>query len=132
VTPVGSTQSYKGQVWQVSPVIDPATRQGDARISIPYNPDLRPGGFASATIVTGAVDAPMLPESAVLSDEKGNYVYIIDKNDTAVRRDVKVGEVTDAGVAIAAGLNGDERIVQSAGGFLNPGQKVRPVRAKAE
>ena len=131
VTPVGSTRSYQGSVWQVSPVIDPATRQGDARISIPYNSDLRPGGFASATIVTGAVNAPLLPESAVLSDEKGNYVYLIDKNDTVVRRDVKVGEVTDAGVAIAEGLNGTERVVQSAGGFLNPGEKVRPVREKA-
>src|SRR3546814_5959457 len=38
VTPVGSTKNYQGQVWQVSPVIDPQTRQGDARIAIPYQP----------------------------------------------------------------------------------------------
>lgn len=131
VTPVGSTKSYQGQVWQVSPVIDPQTRQGDARIAIPYQPDLRPGGFASATIVTGAVDAPLLPESAVLSDDKGNYVYIIDQNDTVVRRPVRTGQITDEGVAIVEGLNGTERVVQSAGGFLNPGEKVRPVRQKA-
>ncbi|HEY9552329.1 efflux RND transporter periplasmic adaptor subunit, partial [Allosphingosinicella sp.] len=131
VTPVGSTKNYQGQVWQVSPVIDPQTRQGDARIAIPYQPDLRPGGFASAMIVTGAVDAPLLPESAVLSDDQGNYVYIIDKNDTVVRRPVRTGQITDEGVAIVEGLNGTERVVQSAGGFLNPGEKVRPVRQKA-
>lgn len=128
VTPVGSTESVQGQVWQVSPVIDPQTRQGDARIAIPYDPDLRPGGFAQAEIVAGAADAPLLPESAVLSDEKGNYVFVVDANGTVARRDVTVGEVTDAGVAIAQGLSGSERVVQSAGGFLNPGQKVRPVR----
>ena len=129
VTPVGSTQSFQGQVWQVSPIIDPQTRQGDARISVPYNNLLRPGGFASTEIRAGAFDAPMLPESAVQSDDKGNFVYIIDENNVAVRRDVTVGEVSDMGVAIIAGLAGNERVVQSAGAFLNPGQKVRPIRA---
>ena len=131
VTPVGSNHTYQGQVWQVSPVIDPQTRQGDARVAIPYQPDLRPGGFASATIITGAVDAPLLPESAVLSDDNGNFVYVIDKNDTVVRRPVRTGEITDRGVAIVEGLNGTERVVRSAGGFLNPGEKVRPVRETA-
>ena len=42
------------------------------------------------------------------------------------RRDVKIGQVTDAGVSILNGLNGDERIVASAGAFLTPGQKVKP------
>ena len=31
VTPVGSAKSFTGQVWQISPVIDPQTRQGTAR-----------------------------------------------------------------------------------------------------
>ena len=56
VTPVGSTQTYQGQVWQVSPVIDPQTRQGEARIAVPYNRELRPGGFAAAEIRAGTVD----------------------------------------------------------------------------
>ncbi len=126
VTPVGSSQSYQGQVWQVSPIIDAATRQGEARIAIPYNRELRPGGFAQAVIETGSSVASILPESAVLSDDRGNYVYIIDQNDTVVRRDIRIGEVTDEGITIAEGLSGDERIVESAGAFLNPGQKVRP------
>jgi HlyD family secretion protein len=131
VTPVGSTQSFTGHVWQVSPMIDPQTRQGDARIAVAYNNILRPGGFASAVIRAGAIDAPLLPESAVQSDDKGNYVYIVDQNNQTVRRDITVGDVSDEGVAVMSGLNGNERIVQSAGAFLNPGQKVRPIRAAA-
>jgi len=126
VTPVGSSQSYQGQVWQISPIIDAATRQGEARIAIPYNRDLRPGGFAQAVIEFGSSVAPILPDSAVQSDDRGNYVYIIDQNDTVVRRDVRIGDVSDQGITIIEGLNGDERIVESAGAFLNPGQKVRP------
>ena len=78
-------KSYQGSIWQVSPIIDPATRQGVARIAVPYDRDLRPGGFATASIRAGSTDAPMLPESAVLNDSQGSYVYIVDK-DNAVRR----------------------------------------------
>lgn len=132
VTPVGSTEHFQGHVWQVSPVIDPQTRQGDARVAVSFNPALRPGGFASASLSTGTVEAPLLPESAVQSDDKGNFVYIIDGKNLVVRRDVQVGQVSDAGVAIVAGLEGSERVVLSAGAFLNPGEKVQPVREAAK
>ena len=131
VVPVGSTDTFTGQVWQVSPIIDPQTRQGIARVALSYNPALRPGGFASASINVGGVQAPLLPESAVLSDGKGNFVYIVDGANKAVRRDVTVGEVSDAGVSITRGLTGTERVVLSAGAFLNPGQVVKPQLQKS-
>lgn len=126
VTPVGSQTQFSGRVWQVSPVIDPQTRQGVARIAIAYNPAIRPGGFASATIVSGTATAPMLPESAVQTDDKGHYVYIVNARDETERRNVQVGQVSDKGVAVTSGLNGNERVVASAGAFLRAGQKVRP------
>ncbi|RYE03084.1 MAG: efflux RND transporter periplasmic adaptor subunit, partial [Sphingomonadales bacterium] len=126
VTPTGSTKVFKGQVWQVSPVIDPQNRQGIARVALSYDPALRPGGFASARIVAGGVTAVILPQSAVQSDNGGNYVYIIDAKDQAVRVPVKTGEVTESGVAINSGLTGNERVVATAGAFLTPGQKVKP------
>ncbi|MFL6844195.1 MAG: efflux RND transporter periplasmic adaptor subunit [Allosphingosinicella sp.] len=131
VTPVGSPTTYQGSIWQVSPIIDPSSRQGVARIALPFSRDLRPGGFATAMIRAGAVDAPMLPESAVLNDSQGTYVFIVDKDNAVRRRPVKVGSVTDAGVVIAEGLAGNERIVQSAGPFLTEGEKIRPQRAVA-
>ena len=130
VTPVGATQSVTGQVWQVSPVIDPQTRQGIVRVAVPYSALIRPGGFAEAKIVGGVADVPLLPQSAVQSDDKGNYVYIVDGNNKVVRRDVKVGDVGDQGVTIMAGLTGQERVVLSAGAFLNPGETVVPQRTK--
>jgi len=131
VTPVGSDQSIAGTVWQVAPVIDPQTRLGDVRIAVPYSPAMRPGGFAQARITAGTADAPLLPQSAVLSDDKGNYVYVIDAKNEVERRDVQIGNVNDAGVTIASGLSGNESVVLSAGPFLNPGQKVNPKREAA-
>jgi RND family efflux transporter MFP subunit len=131
VTPVGSSRSFQGRVWQVSPVIDPQTRQGVARIAVPFDRELRPGGFASARIVAGATDAPLLPESAVMNDERGSYALVVGRDNRIVRRDVKVGDVTERGIVILEGISGNERVVYSAGAFLNPGEKVKPERLAA-
>jgi RND family efflux transporter MFP subunit len=131
VTPVGSDQQFTGSVWQVAPTIDPQSRLGEVRIAVPYNTALRPGGFAEARIEAGATTAPMLPQSAVLSDDRGNYVYIVNAKNEVERRNVKIGTVDSSGVTIAEGITGQESVVLSAGPFLNPGQKVTPRRQAA-
>jgi RND family efflux transporter MFP subunit len=131
ITPLGSDRTFSGTVWQVSPVIDPQTRQGEARIALAYNPAIRPGGFAEAKIQAGSSTAPLLPQSAVLSDEDGNYVYIVNAKNQVERRPIKIGNVDDSGVTIAEGLTGQEAVVLSAGPFLNPGQKVKPRKQAA-
>jgi HlyD family secretion protein len=128
VTPVGSPQSYQGHVWQVSPIVDLQSRQGEARILVPYQRDLRPGGFASAEIRAGSTTAPLLPESAVLTDDEGQYVLIVGRNNAVERRPIRVGTVNDRGVVVAEGLNGTEQVVESAGQFLNAGERIRPER----
>lgn len=132
VVPVGTQKAFTGQVWQVSPVISEQNRQGRVRIALAYAPELRPGGFAHATIASGTVVAPMLPESAILSDDKGSYVYIVGKGNKAERRDVVTGLVTDRGIAIVQGLTGSERVVMRAGAFLTEGETIRPVVADAQ
>jgi RND family efflux transporter MFP subunit len=131
VTPIGSTATVTGAVWQVAPVIDPQSRQGEVRIAIPYSAGIRPGGFAEARISAGSTTAPLLPQSAVLSDNDGNYVYVVNGKNEAERRNVKVGVVDESGATIVSGLNGQEMVVLSAGPFLNPGQKVNPKRQAA-
>lgn len=128
VTPIGSDHGVAGTVWQVAPVIDPQSRLGEVRIAVPYSATIRPGGFADAQITGGTTTAPVLPQSAVLSDDKGNYVYIINSKNEVERRNIQIGTVNDTGVTIAGGLSGNESIVLSAGPFLNPGQRVNPRR----
>lgn len=126
ITPTGSDQTFEGQVWQIAPTIDQTTRQGTARIALSFNPALRPGGFATARISSGSFRATVLPESAVLADAKGSYVFVVGNDKKATRRDVKTGAVTAQGIAITEGLTGSERVVLRAGGFLNPGETVNP------
>jgi RND family efflux transporter MFP subunit len=129
VTPVGTTRAFEGQIWQKSPVINEQTRQGVARIALPFDPAIRPGGFASAQVARGALVAPQLPESAIMSDDKGSFVYIVGDDNRVHRKDVTPGLVTADGIAVPQGLTGNERVVERAGQFLNDGDKVNPVTA---
>ena len=128
VTLAGSDKSFSGQVWQLSPVVDQNTRQGTARVALAFSPDLRPGGFATARIEGGTLTATVLPESAVLADAEGSFVYVVDEENKATRRAVTIARATEQGIAITDGLTGDELVVMSAGGFLNPGETVNPRR----
>lgn len=130
VIPVGTNKVLVGEIWQISPMIDADSRQGTAKISLSYDRALRPGGFASTRIKSGSSQAAVLPESAVQNDSKGSFVYIVGKDDKVVRRDVTIGSVSAAGLSITSGLNGAERVVLRAAGFLNPGQTVKPVVEK--
>lgn len=127
VRPVGSTTDYHGRIWLLDPVIDSGSRQGVARIALAYAPGLRVGAFANATIAAGAATRPVLPQSAVMVDDTGSFVYVVGADGVITRRNVKVGDVSIDGMSIMSGLNGTEKVVQSAGAFLQPGEKVKPV-----
>lgn len=131
VTPVGSQKAFAGEIWQVAPIVDPQTRQGIARIALSYDLALRPGGFATANVVSGAASVPLLPQSAVFGDANGSYVMIVGRDNKIERRPVKIGTVADSGVTIVEGLSGQEMVVKSAGAFLNPGESVKPTREVA-
>jgi len=126
VVPLGSDKQFTGSVWQVSPTIDPATRLCAVKIAIAYDSSIRPGGFGEARITAGQTTAPVLPQSAVLSDTRGTYVYVVGKGNKVQRRNITLGEVQDDGVTVVGGINGTEQIVETAGPFLNPGQEVKP------
>ncbi len=125
VRPVGSARSFEGTVWQISPVVDPQTRLGTARIALPYDPALRPGGFAGVDVRAGTISAPLLPESAIQSDNQGNYVYLVNKAGKVERRTVQTGDMSADGLPVTSGLNAGDRVVLFAGGFVNPGETVK-------
>jgi HlyD family secretion protein len=131
VTPVGTDRQFNGQIWQVAPMINQQTRQGIARIALPFDRALRPGGFASVEIKAGAMNAPVLPESAVQNSREGSFVYIVGAGNKVQRRPVKIGAVTSSGLIIAEGLDGTERVVLYAGGFLNPDEVINPKLIKS-
>ena len=128
----GVARSFAGTVWQVGAVIDPTTRQGTVRISLPTGDrDLRPGAFARADVVVGHTHGATLPQTAVLDDDDGSYVLVVDKNNKVERRRVGVSGARSAGLLVSSGLTGTERVVAIAGAFLRPGEAVTTMSSSA-
>jgi hypothetical protein len=66
----------------------------------------------------------VLPQTAVMADSNGSYVLVVNAAGRVERHAVRVSGTTEAGVIIAAGLTGTERVVATAGGFLRDGEAV--------
>jgi RND family efflux transporter MFP subunit len=123
----GTTRVYPGQVRLLGAVIDPQTRLGMARVSLTPDPNLRPGAFARAEVTVSNADRAVLPQTAVLTDDKGSYVLIVNAQHKIERRTVRVSGMVQNGVTIAEGITGKEQVVATAGAFLQEGELVNPV-----
>lgn len=128
----GTSRAYPGRVRLLGAVIDPQTRLGLVRVSLAPDANLRPGAFARAEVTVSNADRIVLPQTAVLSDDKGSYVLIVDAQNKVQRRPVHVSGIIANGVTIADGLNGKEHVVATAGAFLQEGEVVNPVVKSAD
>ena len=120
----GVAKSFTGTIWQIGAIIDAGTRQGTVRVLLPADQNLRPGSFARADIEVGSTTGVLLPQTAVLSDEHGNYVLVVGSDNKLERRAVIVGGARSEGLLVSQGLNGSERVVAIAGAFLRTGETV--------
>jgi HlyD family secretion protein len=127
----GISRVYAGRVRLLGAVIDPQTRLGTVRISLAPDPNLRPGAFARADVTVSNAERAVVPQTAVLTDDKGSYVMIVNSENKIERRTVRVSGIVPNGVTIAQGIKGREQVVATSGAFLQEGETVIPVTADA-
>ncbi|EOI8237886.1 TPA: multidrug efflux RND transporter periplasmic adaptor subunit OqxA, partial [Klebsiella pneumoniae subsp. pneumoniae Kp001] len=88
-----------------------------------------PGLFARVRLPGSAeFKATLIDDKAVLTDQDRKYVYIVDKDGKAQRRDITPGRLADGLRIVQKGLNpGDSVIVDGLQKVFMPGM---PVNAK--
>ncbi len=123
----GTSKIYQGRIRLLGAVIDPATRLGTAKVSLTPDPNLRPGAFARAEVTVSNAERAVLPQTAVLNDDKGSYVLIVNSQGKVERRAVHVTGMVASGVTIADGIDPKDQVVTMAGAFLQEGETVKPV-----
>ncbi|MEY3713270.1 MAG: hypothetical protein RL321_890 [Pseudomonadota bacterium] len=121
----GVDEAFEGQVRLIGAVIEPTTRLGSVRIELREHRDLRPGAFARGEVETGRGSRPVIPQTAVMSDGNGNYVYLVGEGDQVERRDVRIAGSRVEGLVVESGLQGGERLIETAGPYLRVGEKIR-------
>ena len=113
-----NTRQADGKVFQISPIVDETTRLGTVRIAIPANSGFKPGMFVKGQIARGNRDALTVPNSAILSDEGVDYVFVYE-NGVAKKHQVSVGARVKDVAEIREGLQPGEQVIVAGAGFLN-------------
>ena len=89
--------------------------------------ELTDGEFVTVLLEGVApVDLVTIPRAAVLTDQQGDYVYVVDADNKAVRADVKIGYASQTEAAVLGGLKEGQSIVLEGLQRVRPGQPVAP------
>lgn len=120
---------HQGTLDFVDNHLDPASGTIRAR-AVLDNKDrlLTPGLFARVKLLgSGQMNALVIDEKAVLTDQDRKYVYVLDAENRAMRRDIVLGRESDGLRVVTSGLSaGDRIIVHGVQKVFMPGMPVAP------
>ncbi len=117
---------FPGDVFYISPTIEPSTRRVYMKAWVP-NQDgrLRAGMFANVDLEIGRREnAILVPESAVVFDRQGSFVWRLDSEDVASRVPIDLGLRKEGRVEVTVGLRAGDRIVVSGTHKVSEGKKL--------
>ena len=89
---------------------------------------LFPGLYAQLSVQLGP-DRPALalPRDLVLSDQQGDYVFVVDADNRAKRRNIRTNNLPANLKEVLSGLSAGEQVVSAGYNKLSDGQAVKAV-----
>lgn len=128
----GSVLNKTGEISFTAPFFDAATGTMSYRATF-KNSDakLSPGQFVRVK-VKGLEwkDAVAVSQKAILTGEKGRFVYVYEKNQTASIRPVQIGDWSGSKVVVTSGLAAGEKVVTDSLTKIKPGAQITPTASK--
>ena len=129
----GKTELGQGKLTLIDNMINQATGTILLKAQFP-NADERlwPGAFVKTRLVLRVRhDVATVPAETVQQGPDGDYVYLIDKDDTVKRQIVDLADVQDGLAVITKGLKAGQRVVVEGQYRLTEGAKVTPRQGPA-
>ncbi|MBN1554405.1 MAG: efflux RND transporter periplasmic adaptor subunit [Phycisphaerae bacterium] len=124
----GQDYPYQGLLDYAGNKVDPNTGTVEVRGILP-NPQLvlLPGLFARVRIpYERTPDAMLIPDTAVGFDQTGNYVYVVNDQNTVEHRVIEIGEKVGHLREVTKGLTDKDRFIIQGLLRARPGRKVSP------
>jgi RND family efflux transporter MFP subunit len=122
-------EEFKAEVSEISPVLDPASRTMRIRLRFTgADSRIKAGMFATISLVTNRkINVPVIPRNAVINTYGSWIVFTVDENNTARRRELKLGIENEELFEVLSGLSYGEKVVSQGQNFLSDGDLVRIV-----
>jgi membrane fusion protein, multidrug efflux system len=124
----GTDHDEPGRIEFIDDEVDPQTGTVTAR-AVFANPHhiLIPGQFVTVSIEEEKpASLPVVPQTAVLQDRDGRFVYLLGSDNTVSQRRIETGARFGNGWAVAGGLSGGEQVVVQGVQRLADGMTVQP------
>jgi multidrug efflux system membrane fusion protein len=126
---------HTGRIDFLDNAVNAATGTIRARVVL-NNPNhlLTPGLYARVQLEsTGTVQALLVDDKAILTDQDRKYVYVLGAGNTAQRKDVQLGPLVDGLRLVQSGLGtSDKVIVNGLQKIFYPGAPVTPKESAME
>ncbi|MEL6623349.1 MAG: efflux RND transporter periplasmic adaptor subunit [Pseudomonadota bacterium] len=118
-------QTFRGEVTTLNNTIDPTTRSVRVRALLP-NDDrlLKVGMFMRVIVEADARLTLAIPEEAIQPVGPRSYVFVVDADDVAHRREVSIGARYNGLVEVLGGLSQGDRVVSEGLIRVRDGQPV--------
>ena len=95
--------------------------------------ELLPGLFVSLRVpAADAVESLLIPERAVLRDQEGTYVLIVDAENEVDRARIDLGQAVSGWAIVLGGIDTSTRVLVEGLQFARPGGTVVPKEAEFE
>jgi membrane fusion protein, multidrug efflux system len=78
------------------------------------------------------IEVLAIPRAAVLSDQQGDYVYVVAADNKAEQRRIQLGQSTPTMASVLSGLSPGDKVIVEGLQRLRPGQPVSPGPASAQ
>lgn len=119
-------ERFPGKVFYVSPTLDESARRIMVKAWVPNeNHKLAAGLYANIEVeIRREENAILLPESAVVADRHGTFVWRVGDEDIAERVPIQVGLRKGGTVEVTLGLHAGDRVVVAGTHKVNEGKKV--------
>src|SRR5258708_6487448 len=99
---------------------DPSTTGGPVR-------ELTDGEFVTVLLEgVQPVEVLAIPRAAVLSDQQGDYVFVVGPDNKAEQRRIQLGQSTSTVASVLSGLAPGEKVVVEGLQRVRPGQPIAP------
>ncbi len=134
VDPLTAKERVDGEVYAISPSLDPETRTFEVIVHTQGNkPGLQDGEFVAVWISqASADDALVVPLEALRFRNDQSFVFVADEASGKVsERRVELGQQSGAHRAVTEGLQMGELVVTDGRAALNDGQQVRILAREA-
>ena len=122
-------KTYTGIVDSTASRIDTKKRSLATRVKLNNSKlEILPGSLLEITIKYNSRNSLSIPDTSVILEGNKVYIYKVNKDNLAIKKEIKIGLRSDGYLEVISGLNENETVVAEGLKKVRPNGKIKPIK----